>query len=344
MMEIAGVHPAMITKIYRQKSERYREAVDHLSKGDIYNGFSKLESIGAIRELPSENPYDELADAYVSVLARKKSALVICPTHAQGHEVTQAIRGKLRASGMLDDKETPFSRLAPLSMTVAEKQDVRNYQPGLMLQFSQNRKGIKRGSRWSVAACTSKELLIENTEGEILSFPPTKAEDFEVYQQATIDLAKGDLIRITRNGFDTTEKRLNNGQLLKVSGLDKKGRLLARHPDGTTTYTLDKEFGHLAYAHCLTSHASQGKTVDEVFIAQPASSFPACDLKQFYVSVSRGREAVHIYTDDKEGLLDHAGDMRHREAALELMRQYGRTMTGHAVSQHGYTKHMQPIP
>jgi ATP-dependent exoDNAse (exonuclease V) alpha subunit len=342
--EIANVRPAMITKIFRQKSQVYREAVEALSTGDIHIGFSKLESIGAIRELPSENPYDELADAYISVLKRKKTALVICPTHAQGSDVTQAIREKLRASGMLDDKETTFSRLAVLSMTVAEKQDVRNYQPGLVLQFSQNRKGIKRGSRWSVASCTPKELLLTNIDDDMISFPPEKAEDFEVYQQTTIDLAKGDLVRITRNGFDTREKRLNNGQLLKVAGFDKKGQLLARHPDGTTTYTLGQEFGHLAYAHCLTSHASQGKTVDEVFIAQPASSFPACDLKQFYVSVSRGREKVHIMTDDKEGLLEHASDMRNREAALELMRQYGRTMTRHAVRKQGYTKQPQPTP
>lgn len=324
--DIGKVRPSMITKIYRQKDHTYKEAVEHLSKGDIHAGFAKLESMGAIHELAADHPYDELAQTYVSVLKRKKTALVICPTHAQGNDITQAIRQKLRTEGILEREEATFSRLASLSMTLAEKSDVRNYQPGLVLQFSQNRKGIKRGSRWSVVSCTDKELAIQNSDGELISFPPTKPEDFEVYQPTTIDLAKGDLIRVTRNSQDTKEKRLNNGQLLQVTGTDKKGRLLARHPDGTTTYTLDKEFGHLAYAHCLTSYASQGRTVDEVFIAQPAASFPACDLKQFYVSVSRGREKAHIFTDDKENLLAHASDMRNREAALELMRQQGRTL------------------
>jgi hypothetical protein len=59
--------------------------------------------------------------------------------------------------------------------------------------------------------------------------------------------------------------------------------------------------------------------VDEVFIFQPSATFPATDLKQFYVSVSRGREKVHIYTDDKEALIDHASQMRDRQSGLELL-------------------------
>ena len=63
----------------------------------------------------------------------------------------------------------------------------------------------------------------------------------------------------------------------------------------------------------------RGKTVDEVFISQPASTFAATDAKQFYVSVSRGKEAVSIYTDDKEALLEYASEMGDRQSASELV-------------------------
>lgn len=37
------------------------------------------------------------------------------------------------------------------------------------------------------------------------------------------------------------------------------------------------------------------------------------------MSVSRGRERAHIYTDDKEALLDHAGRTNERQSAIELV-------------------------
>ena len=37
------------------------------------------------------------------------------------------------------------------------------------------------------------------------------------------------------------------------------------------------------------------------------------------MSVSRGREAVNIYTDDKDILLEHASDLGERQSALELV-------------------------
>ena len=139
-----------------------------------------------------------------------------------------------------------------------------------------------------------------------------------MFEQNSITLSKGDQIRITRNGFDLNDKRLNNGDILEVTAVTKKENVSLQNSISGVAYSLDKSFGHIAHAHCITSHASQGKNVDEVFISQPAATFPATDAKQFYVSVSRGKESVKIYTDDKESLLSYATEMGERMSALEL--------------------------
>jgi hypothetical protein len=51
--------------------------------------------------------------------------------------------------------------------------------------------------------------------------------------------------------------------------------------------------------------------VDKVFIGQSSASFGAANRRQFYVSVSRGREQALVFTDDKKGLLKAA--LRHDE-------------------------------
>ena len=73
------------------------------------------------------------------------------------------------------------------------------------------------------------------------------------------------------------------------------------------------------YAYCSTWYSAQGKTVDQVLINQPSTTFPASNQKQFYVSVSRGRDGVKIYTDDKESLLYQIQKSGDRQGASELI-------------------------
>lgn len=69
----------------------------------------------------------------------------------------------------------------------------------------------------------------------------------------------------------------------------------------------------------VTSHSSQGKTVDRVFVGQSSESFPASSPEQFYVSASRARESVTIYTDNKHDLLDAVNRSDERLSATELV-------------------------
>ena len=172
---------------------------------------------------------------------------------------------------------------------------------------------------------------MQNEQGKRTPLPIDRFEQFDVYRQADITLSKGDTIRITHNGYDTNKKRLTNGQMLDVIAVDPNGALRLHNKASKATYSVPAGFGHIAYAYCLTSHAAQGKTVDEVFIAQPASTFAATNLNQFYVSVSRARDGVHIYTDDKAALLAHASQMGDRLSALELVQ---RKKSRHSIAEH----------
>src|SRR5262249_24381486 len=87
----------------------------------------------------------------------------------------------------------------------------------------------------------------------------------------------------------------------------------------TNRWTIAKDYGHLDHGYVVTSHASQGKTVKRVFIAQSSQSRPASSREQFYVSVSRGRLAATIYTDDKEALLEAVKESDQRLTATEFI-------------------------
>jgi hypothetical protein len=220
---------------------------------------------------------------------------------------------------MLGKKELKVSKLSNLNFTEAEKSDIRSFREGQIVQFNQNISDTKRGSTWTVVLDDNETPILKDSRGKTLPIPLEHASRMDVYHQQEIGISKGDKIHITKNGFDFDKKRLNNGLRLEVVRVSKEGDFIVKQPDSRNTYKLSKDFGHLAHSYCVTSHASQGKTVDEVFISQPSGTFAATDAKQFYVSVSRGRDKVHLYTDDKEGLLDYASEIGNRESALEAL-------------------------
>lgn len=317
---VAGIKAAEVSRIYRQTHEGYKHAVEAISQGKVEDGFKQLSTIGAIKTVEPDKLNDALADAFMQAISAGKSVLAVSPTHEQGKRVTDAIRVRLKKGGTVAGRDRTVQRLINLSLTEAEKQDVRNIAIGSVIQFNQHQVGITRGSRWNIIGAKGNTLALQNSQGEVQSFCCEKKSNvFDVYQVEELQLAEGDQLVITRNGMDADGKRLNNGQSLTVKRFDKTGGIITYNPVSKATYRLAQDYGHINHAYCLTSHASQGKTCDIVLVAQPSATFPASDLKQFYVSVSRGREMAYLFTDDAEALLDQVSDDGDRMSALELL-------------------------
>ena len=144
--------------------------------------------------------------------------------------------------------------------------------------------------------------------------PLDHASRFQVYESRKIALAAGDMVRITQNGFTKDKRRLNNGDLKQVKGFTKDGDIKLANG-----WVIPKDYGNLTHGYCLTSYSSQSKGVDCVFVAESSESFRAADREQFYVSASRFKEALTIYTDDKHQLLEAVRKSSHRPSATDLV-------------------------
>ncbi|MCA9027603.1 MAG: relaxase domain-containing protein [Planctomycetaceae bacterium] len=294
--EEAGIVPAQVKDIQRQRGA-YKAAVKALSEGRAAEGFDHLDDLGWVHEVPDDEREQQLARDYVGAVLKGKTALVVSPTHAEGDRITMSIRRSLQVAGRLKGEERTFDVLQNSYLTEAERGDSVNYRTGDVLQFHQNAKGFTRGQRVTV--------------DDVEESPFDQAQRFQMFRARTISLAKGDTIRITHNGQTADGKhRLNNGSLYQVQGFDEQGNI--RLNNG---WLIGKQFGHFTHGYVVTSHSSQGKTVDEVFVGQSSESFPASSREQFYVSASRARQRVTIYTDDRNALRDAIGQTDERLSA-----------------------------
>lgn len=316
--KIGKIRTAEVTEIYRQKDARYRDAVKDLSEGNVKAGFEKFDAIGSIVSVDREQPNAAIVQDYIGAVKLGKSVQVLSPVNANRKALTTELRDALRKEGMIGKREAVVGRLENLHLSGAEKESWKSYRPGQLVQFSQNTTGIKAGSRWTIADVSEKGVVLTDGQGKTRPLPEGRTSCFSVFAKSELKAAKGDRLMVTHNAFDSDRNRLNNGALVEVQAVRKDGRLTVKNPVSKNVYHLDKEFGHIDHALCMTSYASQGRTVDQVLIAQPADTFPGTNAKQFYVSVSRARERVRIYTDDKEELLAHAQRAGDRTAALEI--------------------------
>jgi ATP-dependent exoDNAse (exonuclease V) alpha subunit len=125
-------------------------------------------------------------------------------------------------------------------------------------------------------------------------------------------LASGDRLQLKANGMTARGQRLVNGELVTVDKVLADGQIKLR--DGRI---LGKDYRRLVRGFAITSYASQGKTVDYVLFSDSAVK-AATNQQQWYVTISRGRKGVRIFTSDKEQLRENIRRTGGHELALDM--------------------------
>lgn len=308
----AGIRPAAVTEIVRQKGA-YKDAVAAVAYGDITRGWELLEKLGAIHEIAGDTRLDHLAGHYVREVKAGHSVLVVSPTHAEKNRVTDAIRAELKAQGRLGE-ERVFTVWHDLGWTNAQKSDPDLYRPGQWVRFTQNAAGITKGAKLEITGYEGHgHVLATDGKGQAVALPLDKAAHFKVYAAREQAFAVNDLVRITENGKTATGTFVN-GAVHRIAGFDTAGNI--RLDNGKT---LPADYGAFDYGYASTSVSAQGRTVDTVLVAMSRASLPATFLGQFYVTISRGRNEVAIYTDDAAAVKDAVQRSGQRGSAIELV-------------------------
>jgi hypothetical protein len=268
--------------------------------------------MGAVAEFSDGNIHDSAAKSYLKALAENKSALLVAPTWNEIEAVTEKIRTALKTSGRLAGEEKEFQVFDSLSWTEAQKRDARQYRPGMAIHFHRTTHGFDKDETVSVVVVENDSLKVQHPDGAENIFPLGAGIACDVGERRKIKIAAGDKLLLQAN---TTGKRFINGELVEVRAIQGDSILLA---DGRV---IPADYRTFTHGYAVTSHAAQGKTVDEVLLVASSRSLPAINQEQFYVSISRGRERCQVFTDDSELLRSHVTRSSARLAAVEAMPQ-----------------------
>lgn len=315
-----------LSTIRRQQQADYLQAVALAANQQPIPAFDRLDAMGDVIEQATEL-YQSATAAYLSAASTNRSTLMVAPTWAEIDALTNCTRQVLKERGLLGPKETTSTVFDSLSWTEAQKRDLRQYRLGQVLVFHQSSGSFARNEAVEVTGIKAASLQLRRTDGSIVAYRPDGARStrskFDVCRSLPLAIAPGDQLLLQAN---RRENRLINGQLVTVKSLDSTGAITLA--DGRI---LPSDYRSFCHGYAVTSHASQGKTVDEVFLVASARSLAAINREQFYVSISRGRQRCRIFTDNKELLRDRIAHSSSRKAALELVQ------LGEALVKEGFT-------
>ena len=79
-----------------------------------------------------------------------------------------------------------------------------------------------------------------------------------------------------------------------------------------------KEYNHIDYGYAMTTHKGQGITTDKAFIYLDTHQKALNSRNSYYVDISRARNEVWIYTDDKQGLQKSVARFQERVSGLDF--------------------------
>ncbi len=321
--QYSGLKAAELTNIRRQNPDsaktqaerqwltQYRLAVDEARQGKLGASFDRLEKQGAILSCSLADQQQKLTKHFLELFKQQHSTVVVSQSWNEIRRLNDTIRVGLKTQNLISQGETTVTALERMDLTDAQKRDKRFYQTDSVLLFNRNTCGFKAGDTGKLRGITDKHLLIESNN-RIRPVPFKDLERLTVYQPKEFVLSTGDRLQLKANDKSQDGRKLANGELVTVKEIHPDGRIALN--DGRM---LPKHYRQFVRGYAVTSYAAQGKTVDHVLFSDSAVR-AATNQNQWYVTISRGRKGVKIFTTDKIQLRENVARSGDRTLALDL--------------------------
>jgi len=317
-----GMTTVKLSEIVRQRKPDLKRTVEKLSAREMRAAIDNLEREGRIVEIAdAKDRLRSIASAYCE---SPENTLVVSPRNRERVQLNSLIHRQLQQDnriGQADHQMTVYVNRQ--DMTGTERTFANAYRPGEdIIRYNRASKvyGVNVGDYALVTAKnhSENEITVRFENGRQLTYNPQRLSGVSVYHEAQRELAEGDRIQFRT---PLTEQRVANGELATITKISDD-ELSVRLDSGREFSFMQQRFRHIDHGYAVTSHSSQGTTVDRVLInTDTRESEMLLNDRMGYVAVSRAREDAIIYTNSIEELRSALDRRVDKKTALEATRE-----------------------
>jgi conjugative relaxase-like TrwC/TraI family protein len=305
-LQKAGMKTAQLNKVVRQKDEDLKRAVILMANDRIEQAVNELQRQGRVHEvLHRTERFAAIAKAYV---VGAENTIVVSPDNESRQEINSAIRDELKRQDRLGDEQR-FLVLVRKDVHAEDRRYAPSYRPGDAIRFHTNLPSldVKSGQVGIVVEVKPDQNILSVKLGDgpaqrFLSFNPGTRSNLSVFESQERPFAIGDRIQFTT---PWKERRVASRETARIEHMEESGNIAVRLETGRRVAWNLKEYNYLDHAYAMTSHSSQGMTVDRVLIHVDTTDSRVrglVDKTLSYVATSRARYDAQIFTDDADQL------------------------------------------
>ena len=193
------------------------------------------------------------------------------------------------------------------------KSSAASYTPGQIVTFRRGSREqrLSRGRAYRIESIDAEAgtVSLATPQGKSVAWSPARwgGDQAEAFVEIEQELRTGDRIQFTRNNRRAGR---NNGDIASVIGIDpKRGGITVERKDGKQealdlTRLADR---HIRPGWVRTIHSTQGATADRVMAHLESFRANTVDAPAVYVAISRAKDTVALYTDNRAQLAEALG-------------------------------------
>ncbi|EHA0391971.1 conjugative transfer relaxase/helicase TraI [Salmonella enterica] len=310
MQERSPMDMAIMKQIVRQKDVQLRGAVHDIIDNRIDVALKRIEAQSADRvaraasvDVPAsafQETSTPVADIVADWTGRTQDArsrtLIITQLNADRQAVNAGIHAELARRGELGHNAIMAPILDKITHTRHEFNKTGAWEAGMV---------VKRGDRYQDVLAVDRNgntVTVRDEEGKIGLYSPKEliTGDVQLYRRSEREIRAGDLLKFTATD---REQGQTANQRYTVASISEDGDIRLKGEKGSLTINPKnvRAQQHIDYGWAVTGYGAQGASTDYVISLEGTDEGrkALATRRAFYISASRAKEHVQIYTDGK---------------------------------------------
>ncbi|WP_035854847.1 MobF family relaxase [Dechloromonas agitata] len=319
-LQQAGMQTSIVDTMLRQQTDITREVAQLAAEGKGAAALEALAKAGGVVEIKDEAQRLALiaADFCALPAEERRETLVLTGTNEARRQINAAVREGLSLAGQGKTVET-FERG---DLTANQQRRAQFYAEGDAVRFDKDYRslGVKSGEILKVKAIRTNEIELARPDGSTVTFTPANlsGKGWTVGRTDRRELSAGDRIRVTGD-IAATGERLRNGQRATVLAISDKQMQVQLDGGSGKKVAINLENGKplsLDYGYAATGHSAQGLGAKRVLLER-SSACRTASQREFYTDVTRVKQELKVYTDDRGKLGKAVEKQNDKHQALE---------------------------
>ncbi|EJG2388475.1 conjugative transfer relaxase/helicase TraI [Kluyvera ascorbata] len=308
VQERSPLDVVIMKEIVRQRDLQLKNAVHDIIDNRVDAALSRISSVSpekVARNTDAISPSSSVQETETPVadiasdwLGRtndvRAQTLIITQLNSDRQAVNMAIRDGLAKNGELGKQAVKVPILQNIKHTRHQFNKTQAWEAGMV---------VKRGDNYQevIAVDRNGELIsIKNEEGRLALISPKEliTGDVELFRKSEIEVRAGDVLRFTATARDLGQA---GNEKFTVSQVKDNGEVIMQGDRGKKVIQPNavRSEQHIDYGWAVTGYGAQGTSRDYVISLEGTEDGRRglATLRAFYITASRAKEHVQIYSD-----------------------------------------------